>query len=241
MKMKLNMYNVKKFLMKHKYFILLVVLLTFFFVFLLPSFREGLTNAAIGEYTYLAPVPPGNTWDQSTMDKFAMKYNEVNNKTGDQMLEGNSDSLKQLISVAVSAEANYYADNGKWPYCGYVSTYVEKHPEVLSPFNDSSGNVMTPTTLQKAWPNRLAYQQLISKTEKVMTPQPVSYKIFMGTVKSSAKAAADASASSPSSSSPSSSASSSCSSPSSSSSSLSDTNYQQLMTLCKNVMGNKTS
>jgi hypothetical protein len=229
------MYNVKKFLMKHKYFILYIILVALFFAFIMPSLREGLTNMTIGQYSYLAPIPSGNTWDQSTMDKFAKKYNEVNNKTGDQMLEGNSDSLKQLISLAVSAEANYYADNGKWPYCGYVSTYVEKHPEVLSPFKDSSGNVMTPTTLQKAWPNRMAYQILISKTEKDMTPQPVSYKIFMGTANIPSNSS---SASSPS---PSPSSPSPSSSPSSPSPSLSDTNYQQLITLCKNVMGNKTS
>uniref|UniRef100_A0A6C0B0S7 Uncharacterized protein n=1 Tax=viral metagenome TaxID=1070528 RepID=A0A6C0B0S7_9ZZZZ len=231
MKMKLNMYNIKKCFMKHKYFILYVILLTLFFVFLLPRFREGLANASIGEYSYLAPIPSGNTWDQSTMDKFAKKYNEVNNKTGGQMLDGNSKSLQGYISSSLSVEVDYFIDNGKWPYCGYVSTYVEKHPEALSPFHDSSGNVMTPTSLQKMWPNRVAYQQLISKTEKNITPPPVSYKIFMGT------ANLPSNSSSPSSSPATSSSSLSSSSPSTSS--LSDTNYQQLMSLCKNIMGNQ--
>ena len=222
MKMKMkNMTILKHFFMKHKYTILLAIVLLFLLFFLMPSFREGLTNAAVGEYTYLAPIPTGNTWDQTTMVKFANKYNEVNNKTGDQMLQGNADSLKQYISLALSAEANYYIDNGKWIYCNYVSTYVEKHPEVLSTLHDASGNVMTPTTLQKTFPNRLAYSMLIGKTEKSMTPTPLSYQIYMGTAQ------------------PPPSSSSSSSSSSSPAHSLSDTNYQQLVSLCKNVMGNK--
>jgi hypothetical protein len=219
--MKLNMYNVKKFLMKHKYFILLVVLLTLFFVFLLPSFREGLANAAIGEYTYLAPVPAGNTWDQSTMDKFAKKYNEVNNKTGDAMIKGNAEVLKDFFPFALNAEVNYYIQNGKWPYCSYVSTYVEKHPEEIGigTGKDPSGNPITIEFFKKLFPNRFIYANYIGPREKDMTPQPLSYQIFMGTAKP-----------------PSTSSSAASSSPASS---LSDTNYQQLVTLCKNVMGNQ--
>ena len=74
--MKWNFSVVKKFIMKNK-LVLLFVLMILLFISFMP-FRENFSDSNIDPFKYLAPVPSGNTWSQTTINDFTNKFNTVN-------------------------------------------------------------------------------------------------------------------------------------------------------------------
>jgi len=147
------------FINKYKFIILSILVTTIFFTLLSPI-REGLTN----QYEYLAPDPSGNTsWSQDTINQFIIKYNTVNDLSGNNAMSNNDfQSGSMWLSNVSEEEANYYIQNGKWPYNQYVTN-----------------NLMP--SLQKRWPNRLTYAVGIGLDEANQVPQPLSYQIYSGT------------------------------------------------------------
>jgi hypothetical protein len=123
--------------------------------------REGLTS--LDQYQYLAPDPSGNTWSADTITQFTAKYNTVNDLSGNKAIDSSDFSAGSFFTEnATEQEAQYYVQNGKWPYDSYVTT-----------------NLIP--TIQKKFPNRFVYAMAIGSSEANMNPQPVSYKIFSGT------------------------------------------------------------
>ena len=93
----------------------LFILLLICILFLLPitegfslSFKP--TSPLIGEFEYLAPIPPDNRWTQDTIDKFVDKYNSVNEMTEYKMLKSETFANKP-IEFALEKEATYFIDN----------------------------------------------------------------------------------------------------------------------------------
>jgi hypothetical protein len=152
-----------------KYYFSILLLLFIILLFTFFSFREGFgsSNSSIGEYSYLEPVPKGNTWDNSIQEQFLKVYN----KNPDIHVDMNG-----LIQQCTSKEAQYYINNGKFPYCTYITNYINKNYPKNNPENIIN-------TWSKLIPNRIMYLLAIAQTESKESPQPLSYQIYMGTAK----------------------------------------------------------
>ena len=211
--MKLTFSIINKYLRKYKmilYFILIIFLLLIFYNFTVTTFYEGMTTLSINDYEYLAPIPSNNSWSEETINQFTSKYLSV--------FPGvTSVNTKDYEPMALEAEAQYYIENGMFPLDTYVKNYLSQNTN----FN---GDKYNPTLIAQIYPNRFVYQQIIEPKEKELSPQPLSYQIFMGTAQQQ-----------------------NISSPTSSSSpsllnlmntSLNGKSYEQLVSLCKNVIGN---
>ena len=185
-----NIYLIKKCLYKYKYILLALLVLLSLVYFFTPVVEE---MTAVGMYNYLAPPPPSNTWSDATFKAIIPVFNSNTcpTGTGTSCIPPNfvvTDEQKNMIYKFVTeAEAKYYIQNKKWPYCKYIVDYVNKIPDLfkLVGLKDSSGKDLTLDTAQQIYPNRLFYRIFIQNKESEMTPVPMSYQIFMGTAQSS--------------------------------------------------------
>jgi len=230
--MKFNLNIVKRFALKNKFVLLSLFIIAIFFIYFMKPIREGLTGSAIGEYQYLAPPPSGNTWSQTTLSQFVAKFNAVNNLVGTDNEQFVSTLNGQIWQNALEEEAQYYIQNGKWPYDSYMTNYVSQNPNLFVEANSPYGNINASNVMQ-IYSNRYCYGNFIYQLESKQTPQPLSCQIYLGTVPPPTPTSSSPKLPSP----PSLSLSSSSSSPSSQNS-LSGANYQQFVSLCKSVVGN---
>uniref|UniRef100_A0A6C0BC23 Uncharacterized protein n=1 Tax=viral metagenome TaxID=1070528 RepID=A0A6C0BC23_9ZZZZ len=223
--------NLKNFFARNKYILLSILVIVLFFYFVTPpflpfSFTEGFTA---DKYKYLAPVPKDNTWSQDTMTKFAEKWNTVNKATDIFVLKPDVQNLGSYIGMALEEEATYYIQNGKWPYNFYITNFLNKNPTIFGNMLMPDGTPVTTSNISQMWPVRIVYNQVILQNPgKIVLPDSetdqTAYKIFMGTIPDP-----DASTSqtdiSP-----------ITSSSLSSASTLSESNYNTLVSLCKNII-----
>jgi len=209
--------KIKKFFTTNKYILLSILVIVVFFNFISASFIEGFTA---DQFQYLAPIKNSNTWSQNTMTQFAKKWNEKNNASGISVLQDNAQSLKFYISNTLEEEALYYIQNGIFPYDSYVTNYLNQNPTVIPTHETlANGTPLIPSNISQMWPNRIAYKQFIAPIESKQTPPPISYQIYMGTIPDSAGQISPITSSSL-----------------SSSSTLSEANYNNLVSLCKNII-----
>jgi hypothetical protein len=163
----------------------LFILLLIFLLFLLPI-TEGFefSSTPLGEYDYLAPIPDSNTWSQDTIDKFIDKYNSVNELPAAHMLKSDTFIANGGLKLALEKEAIYFIINEKWPINKYITEYLTTHkpPIFGQAIPDKPGEVYSLDTLSVIMPSRSIYQLLIAATEMQLTPIPLSYQIFKGTV-----------------------------------------------------------
>lgn len=206
--------ELSKFVLKHKYLIFVAAFLAFILLFRTRFVIEGLTG--MGEYEYLAPIPADNSISYDLMKAFLLKRGA---KVTPDVIRGQQDWFKRFLT---EKELQYYLDNGKWPYDGYVLNYINNHPDFFSklPSNYTYKNL---DDMQKDMGNRDVYGKFIMPQESQMNPPPLSYQIYMGTAQppSSATTASNAT---------------SGSSSSSKSSSTTDPNYQDFLSLCKKAL-----
>jgi hypothetical protein len=171
----------------------LFILLLTIILFLLPiteGFDLGFkpTSPLIGEFEYLAPIPPDNRWTQDTIDKFVDKYNSVNELSEKEMLKSQMFATNENIFLinALEKEATYFINYGKWPINKYVTEYLNnqkpKHPIFGQPIPNRTGKVYSIDTLSTMFPKRFLYQIFISSGEMQVSPIPMSYQIFKGSV-----------------------------------------------------------
>lgn len=139
----------------------------------------GSTSGFSSEYDFLAPIPPETVWSDEIQNTFVDKYNIVNNLTGDKMMTKDKlpvepyGSFANIMSAASEKEAQYYIDNGFWPWDEYVTNFIKNDPELSTSVDASKANILIP--------NRQAYQMwiepktvpLIQFLAKVFSP---SYK-----------------------------------------------------------------
>jgi len=184
-----NIYLIKKCFYKYKYILLALLVILSLFYFFKPVVEE---MTASGMYDYLAPPPPNNSWSDATFKAIIPVINSNTCPTGSGQgcippnFTVNDEQKKFVYQFATEAEAKYYIQNKKWPYCQYIIDYVNKNPDLfkLAGAKDPSGKDMTLTTTQQIVPNRLFYAVYIGQKESTMSPVPMSYRIFMGTEKS---------------------------------------------------------
>ena len=166
----------KKFISKNK-FILLIILAVLLIVYFMSSFREGLENSDsnMDQYKYLYPPPANNMWSQQTMNDFAKKFNEVNNRVGAPgAVQPNAQFLSTYMQNMLEEEAQYYIQNGKFVLDSYITDYLTKNPPNLF------GETQTVDQIAALAPNRLVYDQVLYRLERAQSPQPLSYQIYKG-------------------------------------------------------------
>jgi hypothetical protein len=214
--MKINFDYIIRYLRKYK-FILLAV---FVFIIILLNFkrvREGLTGSQIGEYQYLAPIPSGNKWTPTTIDQFVNKFNTVNSVTD------GTRYLDFLNKWALEEEAQYYIQNGVWPYGSYISNYLSQNPGNIDGAMEYGKN-LTASNIKQFYPSRFVFN-LIQRY--VANKNPLAYQIYMGTAQPPSSTSSSGLSSLSSSLSP------------STTTTSSDPNYQSFISLCKKVIGTK--
>ena len=223
--------NIEKFFMKNKYILLSILVIIIFFYFVtppffhfFPAFAEGFT---VDEYKYLAPPPADYTWSQDTITKFTEKINMLfKDEQGNKPATEEDVKNIYIKSYGVTEEeAKYYIQNANWPYDAYIMNYLKQNPDLISKMKQDDGSPQTLSNLSKYWPNRLVYGQLIGTIESTQNPQPLSYQIFMGTASDPDQNSQTNTDISP-----------ITSSSLSSASTLSESNYNTLVSLCKNII-----
>lgn len=183
-------YLLKKYLYQYKY-ILLVLLVLLSLVYFFTPVVEGMTTSRM--YDYLAPPPPNNTWSDATFKAIipVINSNTCPKGTGEGCIPPNTpitdEQKKMVYQVVTEAEAKYYIQNKKWPYCQYIVDYFNKNHDILKGAKDPSGKDLTLATAQQVLPNRLFYAIYIQEKESKMSPLPMSYQIFTGSVQSSSE------------------------------------------------------
>ena len=160
----------------------LFVLIMLLFIFSDTSI-EGMTS--MGKYTYLPPLVPESKWSQDIITKFVDKYNKNLDEKSEYRLNATSfatdRSSNTFMSESLEEEAKYYIENGKWPYCYYVSDYLNNNPTTIPSKFVLNGKTINQENVSKFLSNRKVYEQFIMQIEAKLDPQPESYNIFKGT------------------------------------------------------------
>jgi len=171
-------------------------------------------SSTIGKYDFLEPIPQPNTWNQDIINKFVDKYNSnLGSDNKNALLNASTftqdKQSSQIYAFALEKEAVYYINNGRWPMNQYVYNYLNSNiiPKNTKLYNGSF--IINNETVSQVYPNRLIYNVYIAPKEGILKPLPESYKIFIGEKPTP--------------------------SPSQTSSSLSNADFQQLQSICKNI------
>ena len=176
--------------------ILVLAILMIFFTFMpfgkskcnCMRFREGFTNSnEIGEYDYLAPIPPDNKWSTNTLNNFVTAFKksegckivgaECNSLTNDP----SNKSMVEFMKQVSEQEAEFFIKNGNYPINKYVKKYIQdaKNKESAT----GALKQMSYEDMISIWPTRFIYQVFVLHDESSKNPQPLSYQIYMGTAK----------------------------------------------------------
>ena len=171
---------------------------------------------------------------------YASKWNSIHcpTGTGPNCIKSDNPNMKILIigfMGVTEPELQYFAQNGYWPYNGYVTNYITDNPTIFtkSGNKDASGNPYTMSSAQQKFSNRAVFNQFIMPllNAKNDSSDPLAYQIYTGKTPPPTSSLASPS-SYMSSLSPS-------SSTNSSPISSSDSNYLDFVSLCKKVVGTK--
>ena len=175
------MNNLLFFINKHKnivYLSLLVLVLLLGLMFHKPII-EGLTSDMIGEYDYLKPsseIVSDDTWTR--LATF------THTKCGPEPICPAATMKNYYDKSLTTDEINYYIQNGSWPWGSYITNAVTN--QITTYYK--SLNVTDTQKIQsllvdqkKLLSTRAVYERWgLATEEKAMTPQPLSYKIYMG-------------------------------------------------------------
>ena len=149
------------------------------------SFKEGMTNSAMGMYDYLAPSSDRKpyTWSDDVIDQFTSKINSIPGATP----QLTTDQVKAIfLPYTTETEAKYYIQNGQWPMNQYIMNFIDPHTNLVKLAIEAGkmqktvlGNDLTNETVPKYLSVRLIFQMLLLENEaKVAT---LAFQIFNGT------------------------------------------------------------
>jgi hypothetical protein len=218
-------FSLKK-ILGNKYMPFLLLGVIFLGIVLLLGFykiKEGF-DSSIGEYEYLAPIPPNTTWSQDTQTAFTNAWN-TNPTT-----KGATLDLNIMMQEVTEEEAEYFIANGKFPWGSYITNAVQQIPNVTQQIIDM---------VQTMNPTRQLYRldSNFLQTESKQTPAPLSYQIYMGTAQPPSDSTSSSDPTSSTDPTDPSDPTYSTDSTSSQSNVLSNSNYQSLTSICKNILG----
>lgn len=106
------------------------------------------------QYKYLAPLPEGSVWTPEFQDKY---IGAKNMKKEDLTVKSPLYGGKSLMEVASQKEAEYFLENGLWPYDDYVTNYLLKE---WTPPQSATQIEQT----RKMMPNRVIYNMISLQT-----------------------------------------------------------------------------
>lgn len=145
-------------------FILLVLILVLGLTYkITEGFDMGSFDTSLGtstvkdipeQYKYLAPLPEGSVWTPEFQDKYVSKQNM---KKEDLTTPNPFFGGKTIMEVASQKEAEYFLENGLWPYDEYVTNYLLKEanpPSTATQLEDT----------RKHFPNRAMYKLISLQT-----------------------------------------------------------------------------
>ena len=183
----------------------LFLLFFLLFVFSTKSI-EGMTK--ISTYTFLGPVDSSKKWDKETITQFVSKFNSNFSNVSVEFLLKEEKVLEQGgIRDATEEEGKYYIEKGEWPYCNYVSDYLDNNPSTIPSKYKVLDTIVTETNIRTLLSNRQVYNKLIAEKDAKLVPLPDAYSIFKGNMIS----------------------------PDESSTTLNNTNSTKLKKICKNI------
>jgi hypothetical protein len=110
------------------------------------------------QYKYLAPLPEGSVWSPELQDKFVAKLKSLDpNSTVTKDILNNPIFFlgnKTFMQSASSEEAEYFIDNGMWPYDDYIINYLTKEQNPPASLTDIENT-------RKQIPNRGIYNMVV--------------------------------------------------------------------------------
>jgi hypothetical protein len=135
-----------------------------------PTPTSTSSSETNGQYKYLAPLPPNNSWAIDIQNAFVTKFNSI--------LRGLNPSATQITSTtfnginymqnASEEEAKYFIDNGVWPRDVYVNNLITKIKDENS--GDAQVTQMIDSFL-KDWSIMLTNRQLFKQLIGNQLPQ----------------------------------------------------------------------
>ena len=156
----------------------LFLLFFLLFVFSTKSI-EGMTK--ISTYTFLGPVDSSKKWDKETITQFVSKFNSNFSNVSVEFLLKEEKVLEQGgIRDATEEEGKYYIEKGEWPYCNYVSDYLDNNPSTIPSKYKVLDTIVTETNIRTLLSNRQVYNKLIAEKDAKLVPLPDAYSIFKG-------------------------------------------------------------
>jgi len=219
----MKLYKIKSLLEKYKYFFLFILALIILFILFFPSVKEGLTNNKIGYYEYLKPPPANQKWSDATWKALYQKLGRP--------YPPDDFTMKGFYSVMTEEEVNYFVKNDNYPIDDYVKNYLNNNTDNAIPENILKSinaykkqNETNADYLSKRVSNRELYANYIEPKEKLKSPQPLSYQIYLGTAQPPPDAPSPSSSIFPSITSQ------------NTSSSLSGPDYSKLVSICKSII-----
>ena len=145
---------------------------------------EGLTTDRIGKYDYLKPVTDvvsDDTWKKLLFaSKTGCGTADDNKCTNDQINGYIKRKYKSSFKCATTEEVNYKIKNGYWPWGSYITQkYADYVNARFTKLSDTEKQQQIENE-KYSYPSRCMYAVYLEQEEKVMDPQPLSYKIYMG-------------------------------------------------------------
>jgi hypothetical protein len=136
---------------------------------------EGLTSDIVGEYDYLKPV------NEIITDAKWQELSKAMNICRTENDKKSSTCINNTVGSVTTDEINYYIKNGYWPWGSYITNIVTNALIVGLGTSDIKTLQKFIDNLRKKSPTRHAYEDTKTDvSEKAMSPQPLSYKIYMG-------------------------------------------------------------
>lgn len=172
-----------RFVKKNKYLFAGIVLFIVAILLLRKPLTEGFTTS-IGEYDYLAPVPPGNMISDASLEQLQQKIEAefCKGQTTGCSVKPNKNFYNQNVR---EEEIQYYINNGKWPWGSYLlnawTDVINKERERIIATGGNPNNAGTIENVQKNLPSRMAYGFLNMWYERRgLQPDPIANDIYKG-------------------------------------------------------------
>lgn len=155
--------------------VILLLLVIFILLITFNIFNKTLERFSLGsspssktdsQYDYLAPLPANNTWSEQTQTNFMQKFNAnllSRDPSATLITTPAIPGGLNYINSASEIEANYYVENGKWPWDNYVNNIINKSYDSANEQQQEATKNMV-TIFQQYYPNRFIYKMIAQNT-----------------------------------------------------------------------------
>ena len=152
--------------------VILLLIVIFILLITFNIFNKTLERFSLGsmpsssttrdsQYDYLAPLPANNTWSEQTQTNFIQKFNaNLLARDPSAILITTPSSIDlNYMNLASEIEANYYVENGKWPWDNYINNIINKQFVSNNEQQKEAAKKMV-MIFQQYYPNRVIYKMI---------------------------------------------------------------------------------